>query len=732
MAPPHPTKSGALSGNFDVDYVISYRFADTDKAIAEARFEKLVHALADVGLATEARNGDNCSILLFVKVASEAHLFGEAYRSRVKDWLYGVRQEAPEKETQQSLSSEPLTEAERLRLVYLIINKPRSEGGAGITPKEGEWECVESIFPLHDPEFNKRWIKSLSTSYRLAQDDLDQIRDRFGEKIAFYFAFLQNYFTFLLVPAAFGLSAWVLLGQFSPVYAIVNCLWCVIFVEYWKFQEKDLAVRWGVRGVSAIQVPRREFQHDKEITDPITGETVQVFPETKRLARQLVQIPFALVASLVLGTLIATCFAIEIFITEVYDGPFKGVLVFLPTALLTAFVPMLSTFLAGVATRLNNFENYQTTDSYDAAMTQKIFVLNVITSYLPIFLTAFVYILFGSKIVPYLDVFGLTVKPFAENEKQLETPTPSAFKVNPDRLKKQVIYFAVTAQIVNLALEVVVPYLKRKGFHKVKEMKSQRAAKRGGADPDVVIDDHPEEAAFLSRVRQEVELDEYDVTADLREMCIQFGYLSLFSVVWPLTPVAYLINDWVELRSDAIKICVEMKRPIPWRADTIGPWLDNLGFLAWVGSIVTAALVYLFTGKGVGTDGTPSGMELGGLLLSIFFAEHLYLVVRLAVQTAFSKMDSPGMQKERGERFRLRKRYLEDSLGAEAAIISGPGGEGEKINRESLEEEARRTTQHDARAEDRFWARQRYWQETAKIGAKIIKKSAPGEGKKTQ
>jgi hypothetical protein len=59
----------------------------------------------------------------------------------------------------------------------------------------------------------------------------------------------------------------------------------------------------------------------------VTGETIGVFPAMKRLWRQLLQIPFALTAVLALGTLIATCFAIEIFISEVYSGPFKSYLV---------------------------------------------------------------------------------------------------------------------------------------------------------------------------------------------------------------------------------------------------------------------------------------------------------------------------------------------------------------------------------------------------------------------
>lgn len=146
-------------------------------------------------------------------------------------------------------------------------------------------------------------------------------------KLAFYFAFTQSYFASLMFLAAFGFSSWVLLGYFSPVYAVVNALWSVVFVEYWKRQELDLSIRWGVKGVSAIQQKRREFQHEKEVTDPITGETLHVFPATKRLSRQVLQIPFAALAILVLGTLIATCFGIEIFLSEIYSGPFQSVLV---------------------------------------------------------------------------------------------------------------------------------------------------------------------------------------------------------------------------------------------------------------------------------------------------------------------------------------------------------------------------------------------------------------------
>ena len=534
----------------------------------------------------------------------------------------------------------------------------------------------------------------------------------------------------MIFPATFGFSCWVLLGNFSAVYAIVNGLWCVVFVEWWKRQELDLAIRWGVKNVSAIEDRRREFRPEKTVTDPITGEQVSFFPASKRLQRQLLQIPFAILAVVALGAIIATCFAIEIFISEVYDGPFKSVLVFLPTAILSTLVPTITTYLTGFAAQLTDFENYETQSAHDKAMVSKAFVLNFITSYLGICLTAFVYVPFATVLVPYLDIFALTVKPFADHPDQLKTPTPQKFNINPNRLKNQMIYFAVTAQVVNFALETIVPIVKQKGANKYKEIQTSRAEKKGGAPPPVSENDPPEEKVFLNRVRAEAALPEYDVTTDLREMAIQFGYLSLFSVIWPFTPVTYLINNWIELRGDTFKLTMECKRPNPQRADSIGPWLNSLEFLAWLGSITSAALVYMFSNDALGPDGRPSQLKGWALLLTIFLSEHIFLIVQVGVRTAISKLDSASMRKDRSERFMIRRKYLEEAgLGAAVASVTSPpqsplqnksSQNVEQITRQSLEEDARQGSLREANPATRFWGRQKGWSESEKVGLNLI------------
>ncbi|KAK4942302.1 hypothetical protein LTR10_017909 [Elasticomyces elasticus] len=717
--------------NMDVDYVVVFRVPDDNKEAGARQFQKLIRALAETGLATEVRRNDETSLFIFVKVADEKTFAEVVYRSRIKDWLHGIRQIQPTQDTAQTLTSEPLSEAERYRMIHHMICCPREEGGAGITPKHGEWKGVEAVFPLHDHAKNKKWLTEFSQKTFLTPEDLDEVRNTMGEKVGYYYAFLQTYFTFLIFPAAFGLSAWLLLGNYSAIYAIVTGLWCVVFVEYWKRQEQELAIRWGVKNVGKIEDKRREFVPDKIITDSITGEQIPYFPSKKRLQRQLLQIPLAILCIIALGAVICTCFAIEIFISEVYDGPLKSVLVFLPTIILTLAVPTITNYLTQFAERLTFFENYETQDAHDKAMVSKVFVINFITSYLGIILTSFVYVPFASLLVPYLDVFSLTVRPFAEHEKQLQTPSPAAFTINPNRLKNQMIYFAVTAQLVNFAMETILPLVTQKGTKKYKEMQSARAEKAGGATPSISANDPPEEKEFLSRVREEAALPEYDVTSDLREMVIQFGYLALFSVIWPATPVSYFINNWIELRGDTFKLTVESRRPNPARADTLGPWLDSMEFLAWLGSITTAALVYMFSG-GNGPDGKPHAICLWALLLSVFLSEHVFLVVRMAVRYAISKFDSAAMRKERSERFMVRKKFLEEAGLADAIkpVASPPNSplktaSGEQaftsmISRASLEEDARADSLTTSTPADHFWHHQRSWAESERVGIGMI------------
>lgn len=287
----------------------------------------MIKALDHIGLAVQVRYADQNSIFIFVKVAADVCLMRSIYRSRLADWLHDDGNSEPPKKMFKNFEEKPIKEAERLRFVYTKITNPLVNGGAAINPRSDNWTYVESIFPLHDYRSNKIWVKKLSSKYFLNEEDYTEIKNQFGERIAFYFAFLRSYFLFLSLPAGIGFSAWAILGQYSPTYAIFNALWCIIFLEYWKEKEKQLANQWGMDGRLKSRRFRPGFKHEIAVHDQLTEYTLYNYSPIKRLLSQLLLVPFAIAASITLGGLIVACFAIEVFISEIYDGPFKTYLV---------------------------------------------------------------------------------------------------------------------------------------------------------------------------------------------------------------------------------------------------------------------------------------------------------------------------------------------------------------------------------------------------------------------
>lgn len=59
---------------------------------------------------------------------------------------------------------------------------------------------------------------------------------------------------------------------------------------------------------------------------------------------------------------------------------------------------------------------------------------------------------------------------------------------------------------------------------------------------------------------------------DYLELFLQFGYVSLFSCVYPLAAVFAVLNNITEIYSDALKMCRVYKRPFAEPTANIGVW----------------------------------------------------------------------------------------------------------------------------------------------------------------
>ncbi|KAK9456631.1 calcium-activated chloride channel-domain-containing protein [Dipodascopsis uninucleata] len=642
--------------SLECDFVILFN-ADSSKIPldkrspedAEDALKSLLAELTNNGFTFQVRYNKYKSVFIFIK-ASDTVLSIACYQSQIREWLHGVRTSPPVIPTDKTSVVNSFTIAERLRLIYERLVRPQSDHGLGITPGQGDWVFVQDIFALHDPRFDLAWVKRWSTKWLLDDSELELIRNTFGEKVSLYFAFLQYYFTWLLVPTIIGLISYICLPDFSPAFAIANCVWCCLFAESWKRHEKVLAVKWGVKGCSILNTPRAAFKGEKQIEDPVTGSLVQYYPPWKRLTKQLASVPTALVAGICLMALQVVVFVIEIFLSEIYNGPLKQYLVFLPTALLSTLVPTFTAFYNIVSTYMTNWENHAVQDTYENSMTQKMFVLNFLTSYMGLFLSAYIYLPFGHYIAPNLDFISTFIQKIAGDK----ITTSKSFTINTLRLRQQYVYFTATAQFINFFVETLLPYIQRKAFSEAKRLQTRVT---GAIDSHM---DNENEALFLTRVRVESEFPNYDVEEDYREMVVQFGYLSLFSTVWPLAPLFSFINNWIELRGDAMKICLDMKRPIPQHAESIGPWMNNLVFLTWLGSITTASLVSMY--KTAGSDAASASfvkVRPWHLLSTVLISEHAFLAIRYIVGLVCDAIDNQIIHNDKKQKYLNRRSTLQ-------------------------------------------------------------------------
>jgi len=147
-----------------------------------------------------------------------------------------------------------------------------------------------------------------------------------------------------------------------------------------------------------------------------------------------------------------------------------------------------------------------------------------------------------------------------------------------------------------------------------------------------------------------------------------------------------LLNNVIEFPSDAFKIVTHFRHPLPKRADTIGPWLDCLSFLAWLSALTNSALVYLFRphhaaaaaslSATAGTADVPGSMEferarmrevLARALFIALAASHGYIVLRTIVRHVLERAmwyGSPEKARLDAAGREVKERYLQSVGGA--------------------------------------------------------------------
>ncbi|KAI0918035.1 hypothetical protein AcW1_007015 [Taiwanofungus camphoratus] len=542
---------------------------------AGRQYTQLLDVLRKGGLRAVGKRGESDGQLLVLVSCPRGTLVRLAHRERHSDFICGLPTANPTAAL--DLDAAPLSAADHLRLIHTYITSTISDGGLGIAPGSTGWDRVESIMLLHDHAFNDAWIRSWTTR-ELGFVKFDDIRRQFGEAIALYFSFLSFYTKFLIVISAIGVYFYFFGVPYSPAYSCILLLWSVTFVESWRIQQRILSVRWGTRG--SFRVEKRRAQYVP-------------LPWWQKDFRMLAGLPVILLFAVVLATLLTVVFVFEAFVTELYTGPGYRFISFTPTVVVSVIVPRFLKIYHSYAVSFTNWEDHGHQSTHDASLTIKSFSLSAIVAYLGLALSAFVYVPFGEEVMTFVQnllerdssvsascrkwVYSLysiyspnSIKraPINANARARRKSTNRRIplvgqgfwemdvanarnKLSPTRLQDQMFASTVTNQVVDTFLEIGLPYVLR-AFESLRRGKGLRLAAspvsasstgkkkrvmfedQAGQSDRVSSENEQEEREFMEVVKREVALPEYTLFQDYSEMITQFGYVALWSTIWPL------------------------------------------------------------------------------------------------------------------------------------------------------------------------------------------------------
>lgn len=537
------------------------------------------------------------------------------------------------------------TTQERQSIIYYMLNNLRAlKGeqlnkvkfleGQPIVPLLQSKGIVSQVFPLHNQdtlqEMRKCWVQGV-----FRRQPLDKIRDYFGVKIAMYFAYLGHYTLALCIPAFLGACIWLFQGQDETVddqwfvaFALFNAFWATLYLEHWKRRSSELAYEWGTldKKDELLDDPRPLFSGSLR-ESPVTGRQEPYYAPWKRnLFRYFISWPIIFLCLCVVFVVMLLIFQLQEWINNlVGKEDIPGFCTFLPKILLAVSIGILDEVYKKIAYWLNHIENYRMAETYENHLIIKLVLFQFVNSFLSLFYIAF-----------YLQ--------------------------DMDRLRDQLAAILITRQVIGNIKEALLPYLvwKVKLYKVGYEMTSEvsipnkteavssvesvggnkgevRERKSVNNENDSSVSGKSETAAGLQRktslTQAEVEstMNKYEDTfEDFLEMFIQFGYVTLFSSAFPLAALCALMNNIVEVRSDAFKLCMNHQRPFGQQVENIGTWQDALELMGVIAVIVNCALIGI---SGQVTRMVPNSSIVSTIII-IVILEHIILALKFLIAYA--------------------------------------------------------------------------------------------------
>ncbi|KAH8409217.1 hypothetical protein KR009_010799, partial [Drosophila setifemur] len=507
--------------------------------------------------------------------------------------------------------------------------------------QDGIYTCA---YTLHDKDDRDRLLKEWAnvTKWKNLQP-LDQIKDYFGAKVALYFAWL-GFYTQMLIPISvlgllcflYGFVTWshdpisrdicgdngtimcpqcdrscdywrlnetctsskfnyLIDNNMTVVFALAMAVWAVAYLEFWKRYSAGLVHRWGLTGFTHhVEHPRPQYlakiSRSRRLAGKMAGQ--EEHGEGKRTALDP-DVPFwsikflpnftsySIVVLFICISVIAIA-GIIIFrmaqrashsiLGSENSMTFKVMILPMTAGIIDLIViSLLDLVYSNLAVKLTNYEYCRTQTEYDESLTIKNYVFQFVNYYSSLFYIAFLKGKFVGYPAKYNRVLGF----------RQEECNPGGCLME---LCMQLVIIMAGKQVVNAIVEMLIPYLMRT----IKELSYRHGWYKSHKDNRLVpYNQFTEDYNLLPA-------ENNSLYAEYLEMVVQYGFITLFSLAFPLAPLLALLNNVLEVRLDAIKMLRLMRRPVGMRARDIGVWHNIMTVVTRI-AVASSAMIIAFS-----------------------------------------------------------------------------------------------------------------------------------------
>jgi len=458
-------------------------------------------------------------------------------------------------------------------------------------------------FPLHDPASLSSLKQKLLYRLPLLSDKgnlpLSEIRDYFGEMIAIYFSFLR-YFAVALLPVVLVAVPYYFFGgrkDFEAFFffAIYNLIWATLLMEIWKRKSARLAFSWGTLSLQGnVHEEPRAGYHGPLRKHPVTGHYEPHASSTTRYLKMIfVSCPAVSLCMIVAGFFMELYFYFEDMSLEAYNADpstLNNIVSYLPSIVYSIVIFLSNMSYRPLAHRLTEFENHRTETQHLNHLVLKILLFDSFNCFGALFYVAF-------------------------------------WMRDVQRLRADLASLLIMNQILEQLQETVMPY--------VGTWKAQRRFRVGGG---LKTEKRLEalhrqkvgiEESKLIQAETEADMPPYEGTFDdYLELFLHFGYISLFSCVYPLASIWAFLNNLLETRTDGFKFVAVHQRPFPAPAANIGVWQLAFEIMSVLAIVTNVSLIGMSRDFKATFDGVFDQWQIFMLLV---FSEHVLVFLKFVV-----------------------------------------------------------------------------------------------------